>query len=427
MKYLLEAFIVLISLILTVYGFYFVIIFLGIFKKKKVFPDTEPKTRFAILIAARNEAAVIGNLVDSLQQQTYPRALYDIIVIPNNCSDQTETIAIAHGAKILNCTIPVKSKGDVLQFAFQSLADKGYDAYCVFDADNLVDCHFLEAMNRAFCNGTLIAQGYRESKNPGNSWISGGYSLYFRIMNECINRPRSARNLSVFLGGTGFAIHQKCLEQVPWQTSSLVEDCEYSLYCMTHDIKIDWVCDAITYDEQPIHFGQSYRQRRRWSSGMIDVCRKQTSSLIKGLKTSKQKIQHLDGFFFLLTPLIQSLSLLSPVLILIWALFTPHPHIFILYGVIIPSVLSALGMTFFVLILSRRGQRYGSGIWKGIVSFWFFTTTWACIHLISLFNRTHVWKEIHHTQTASSPVFTNIPAHKSRSRKKDVISSEIIP
>ena len=54
-------------------------------------------TRFAVLIAARNEAAVIGNLVDSLVAHNYPRDLYEVIVAPNNCTDDTEAVARAHG------------------------------------------------------------------------------------------------------------------------------------------------------------------------------------------------------------------------------------------------------------------------------------------------------------------------------------------
>ncbi len=163
-----------ISVFLTGYSVFFAVVFCGCFRRKKKFPEAAPKTRFAVLIAARNEEKVIGNLVDSLLKQRYPRELYDVVVIPNNCRDHTAQRAREHGAKVLECTVPVKSKGEVLQFAFSRLMkEKKYDAFCVFDADNVVDPGYLEAMNRAFCSGTRIAQGYRESKNPGSSWGVG--------------------------------------------------------------------------------------------------------------------------------------------------------------------------------------------------------------------------------------------------------------
>ena len=268
MAVLLQVLAGIISVFFTGYSVFFAVVFCGYFRRKKKFPEAAPKTRFAVLIAARNEEKVIGDLVDSLLKQRYPRELYDVVVIPNNCRDHTAQRARKHGAKVLECTVPVKSKGEVLQFAFSRLMkEKKYDAFCVFDADNVVDPGYLEAMNRAFCSGARIAQGYRESKNPGSSWVSGSYSIYFRMIAECVNRPRAAWGLPVFLGGTGWAVSSSCLDERGWETASIVEDCEYSLKCVLWGEEVAWVHDAITYDEQPVSFRQSFTQRRRWSSG----------------------------------------------------------------------------------------------------------------------------------------------------------------
>lgn len=425
MKSILQGILALIGLFFALYGLYFLIVFTGYFRKKKTFLPAAPKTKFAVLIAARNEEIVIGDLIDSLRQQSYPCELYDIFVIPNHCHDRTEEIAQTHGAKIINCTIPVKSKGDVLRYAFQVLCNEPYDAYCIFDADNIADKHFLAAMNRAFCSGALVAQGYRESKNPSSSWISGGYSLYFRLMNECYNRPRAAKNLPVFLGGTGFAISRKCLEQIPWEISSLVEDCEYSLACILHGIEIEWVYDAVTYDEQPIRFGQSYHQRRRWSSGMLGLCRREATSLLRGLPAHKQKMQYLDAFLFLAAPAIQAASLLSQVLLLLLYLLDPKPEI-LLYGLLLPNGLSIVGTTLFACILSKAGRKFNGTIWKGALSFWLFITGWSCIHLVSLFKRTGEWKEIRHTQRADSQFSPAKPIKRSKHRKKRALSEPLI-
>ena len=81
-------------------------------------PKAAPKNKFAVLIAARNEESVIGNIIASLEASNYPRELFDIYVIPNNCSDDTEGAALRAGAKILTCPAPVHTKGDVLRQAF---------------------------------------------------------------------------------------------------------------------------------------------------------------------------------------------------------------------------------------------------------------------------------------------------------------------
>ncbi len=84
-----------------------------------------PSTRFAVLIAARNEELVIGGLINSLLTQNYPPQLYDIYVIPNNCADNTALAARRLGAKVLECTVPVHNKGDVLRFAWDKLRRAG--------------------------------------------------------------------------------------------------------------------------------------------------------------------------------------------------------------------------------------------------------------------------------------------------------------
>ena len=82
---------------------------------KPIIKKHKPKNKFAILVASRNEEAVIGELVESLLEQDYPKDLYEVIVIPNNCTDNTEKVAKKAGATIMKCTVPVKSKGEVLK------------------------------------------------------------------------------------------------------------------------------------------------------------------------------------------------------------------------------------------------------------------------------------------------------------------------
>ena len=115
---------VVISVVLSVYSFYSIGLALVSLLKGRRNPDAAPRARFAVLIAARNEEAVIGQLVESLTRQHYPRDLFDIIVIPNNCTDRTRHVAEQAGARILMCPFPVRSKGDVLNFVmkFQQLS-----------------------------------------------------------------------------------------------------------------------------------------------------------------------------------------------------------------------------------------------------------------------------------------------------------------
>lgn len=60
----------------------------------------EFRHRYGVLIAARNEEAVIANLIGSIKAQTYDEHLVDIFVVADNCTDQTATIARDAGATV---------------------------------------------------------------------------------------------------------------------------------------------------------------------------------------------------------------------------------------------------------------------------------------------------------------------------------------
>lgn len=383
-----------INLLLMLYSAYQGIVFCGYFRRRKAVPAAPPAVRFAVVVAARNEEAVIGDLIDSFQRQTYPKEYFDVIVIPNNCSDATEQCARAHGARILPCTVPVKSKGEVLSFAFSELLSEDYDAFCIFDADNVADEDYLEAMNRAFAAGVKIAQGYRESKNPGSTWVSAGYSIYFRMIGECINRPRASWGLPVFLGGTGWAVHKSCLEKYGWETSSIVEDCEYTLSCVLRGEKIAWVRDAVTYDEQPVSFRQSFTQRRRWSSGMLRLLPRYISQLRKN--SGGSLLKRMDALISVASPLMQVFSYVPALLTTAACLLSGRAEL-LAAGVLLPFILNLLGTTAGAAGVCFIGQGYKKGLWKGALTYWLFTLSWVWINFISLFKKIEIWKEIQHT------------------------------
>ena len=132
-----------IDIIIMAYFLYYFVTGLFVFKKSKgknKIRKYKPTKKMAVLIAARNESSVIGHLLESLNKQDYPKDLYDVFVIPNNCTDNTEEVAREKGAKIINCTVPVRAKGDVLKFTFNFMLNNHpeYEAYCIFVADNIV-------------------------------------------------------------------------------------------------------------------------------------------------------------------------------------------------------------------------------------------------------------------------------------------------
>jgi len=395
------------TFLLCIHIAYFTTVSLFFLKRIPRVPPHSPVHRFAAIIAARNERDVIGNLVESLKAQNYPKELFDIIVVPNNCADDTKTAAEQAGAAIVECPHKVHSKGDVLTFIFNYLLNNndGYDAFCVFDADNVVHKDFLYEMNKAYCNGSRVAQGYRDSKNPADTFISACYSIYYWGVNRFYNHTRSALDMSVMINGSGFMIAAETLRKIGgWRTYTMTEDLEFTAQCALRGIKIDWVSGAIIYDEQPTTFLQSWVQRKRWSTGIIQGCEMYSWKLFRKFLKNKN-ICCLDMSLFFLSPLITvifaAVSLLSMILNIAYILIFIFPDItyatvfekmFISFNF---SYVAAMALSLLVIILEHKKI---SRVGKGVLGYWIFITSWIPINLICLFKRVQTWEEIKHSR-----------------------------
>lgn len=386
-----------------IWGFYYLITGLMSWRKPTDYGQHAPQTRFAVLIAARNEESVIAELVHSLHRQRYSSELYDIWVIPNNCTDHTAQAAKQAGAKILECPIPVHCKGKVLTYAFQQLFDCGYDAFCVFDADNLVHEDFLAEMNNAACWGAEAAQGYRDSKNPGESLTAGCSSIYYWMMNRFHNSGKAGMNLSAMINGTGFMITAKALDRLDgWKTETLSEDLELSALCTMAQIPICWVPLARTYDEQPLTAAQSIRQRKRWSSGTIQVAERYLPKIGRNLSIG-QIVPLADLSMTLLIPAYQIAVVLSTMANLIGVMLHGEDGQKVLFsaalflaGNLVITVLISTLTAAAVLTLERKWSR---SILGALLMFWLFLLSWLPITVESFWKKTTTWEEVHHTSS----------------------------
>lgn len=269
-------------LLFVCYAYQLVYIPIALIKKPKPIRDWQLHS-FAVLIAARNEEAVIGDLIDSLKQQNYPDKLIDIYVVADNCTDQTAEVAAAHGARVFCRNDPTHiGKGYALQHLLQHI-QKPYNAYLVFDADNVVAPNYIFEINKTFSAGYDIVTSYRNSKNYGDNWISAGYGLWFLREAQYLNRPRAILGTSCGVSGTGFLFSERILKQCGgWNFFLLTEDIEFTAYNITCKEKIGYCPSAVFYDEQPTGFRQSFRQRIRWVHGYLQVLHSYGLSLLNG-------------------------------------------------------------------------------------------------------------------------------------------------
>lgn len=381
------------ALLLKAFTFWFFLTALLFWKRPAPYEHRAPETRFACLIPARSEEAVIAALVRSLRGQNYPDALYDIYVIPNNCTDDTEGTARAAGAKIFRCFDPVRCKGDALHEAVAWLLPRGYDAFCLFDADNIAHPDFLARMNDAMLAGAKVAKGAMRVKNPRDSWVTGCYALYFVLNDTFFSRSRANLGLSAKLVGTGMAVHREVLERMGgWNTTTIAEDAEFSAQCASLGERVWWVPEALTYDEAPITFGVSLTQRRRWCSGIMSTAEIMLPRLLQ-INPGANRARIADICFFLCAPFVQALSALPPLLFALtaalqgllaaWALLTAL------------SLIGAYcGMALFALTLRAiAGQRVRV---SSVLLFSIFMASFLPLQIVSLLHRTTSWQPIRH-------------------------------
>lgn len=268
-------------LFLLFYAYQFVYIpIVWFYKRRKHKPEV--LHRIAVLIAARNEENVIGQLIDSIRAQNYPAELVDIYVGADNCTDETARVARERGAIVYERFDKVRvGKGYVLEMLLDKLKSDPHEAYLVLDADNILDSNYLREINATFTDGYEIVTSYRNSKNFGDNWISAGYALWFLRESRYLNEARCAIGSSCAVSGTGFLFSEKIRREIGgWHYFLLTEDIEFTIDNVVRGHKVGFARNAVLYDEQPTSFRQSWRQRLRWSKGYLQVWGKYGSKLL---------------------------------------------------------------------------------------------------------------------------------------------------
>lgn len=232
----------------------------------------------AILIPARDESKVITNLLDSIKKQSYQIKSEDIYIIVESKKDKTVEIASKRNINIIyRKDLTKKRKGYALDDAIKEILKekKHYDAYFIFDADNVLDRNFLKEMVKSYKKGYDIGIGYRNTKNGNMSIYAAASSLTFSMINTFSNNYKAKHNLNLTISGTGFYIKGKILEDLGgYPFNSLTEDYEFTLYATINNLTSTYNTKAKYFDEQPTDYLTTIKQRTRWVKGYFDSRKK---------------------------------------------------------------------------------------------------------------------------------------------------------
>lgn len=245
---------------------------IGIFFTRK-FKPAKNKHKYAIVVAARNEEAVIGNLLDSIKKQDYPSELLTTFVVADNCTDKTADIVRSKGVICYErFDNEHKTKGFALQYLFEKIEEDygrmNFEGYFVFDADNLLQIDYISRMNDSFDAGEKIITSYRNTKNFDENWIASTYALHWIRSIRTRHRARSVLRLATNIQGTGFLFSNEIVKD-GWKYTSLTEDRALTADAVAQGYRISYNDEAMFYDEQPTSLKIALRQRLRWSKGHL--------------------------------------------------------------------------------------------------------------------------------------------------------------
>jgi cellulose synthase/poly-beta-1,6-N-acetylglucosamine synthase-like glycosyltransferase len=260
--------------------------------------------RFAVVVPAHDEHPVIAKTLRSLFAVNYPRDLFDVVVVADNCSDDTADIARSSGATVYEREeTALTGKGQALRWCFEILMNsgKGYDAFVVVDADSEVSGNMLRVMNRYLEDGARVLQISDVVKARPGLWNPEIIRLAFTLYNVVRPMGRKVIGCPAGLRGNGMCFAAETLRQVPWGAYSLTEDLEYGLMLLLHGTDVVLAPEATVSAAMPAAQKHSQSQRARWEMGRIPVIRKYAPLLLReGVRRRSFKI--LDALIDLVMP-----------------------------------------------------------------------------------------------------------------------------
>ncbi len=262
------------------------------FVKKKTYPKSEKKAKIAFLIPAYNEEEVIGGTVKSLlEDQEYPKKLYDVYVVAHNCTDETAERAKAAGATVLLLDDPDPSHKMALypmkhgmDYLVGLEGERAYDMIIRLDADNHVNAEYASLMNDAFQSGVELARGYEGALNGTQNFYTRASSLFYAFDSRFGSRVRERLGIAAHVNGPGAMMSVKMLKECGgYDCKTITEDAEFNINRMLEGRKGHFVEDAVVYEDMPSSFRDTLNRNKRIGSGSMDLLKSRLPELLKAI------------------------------------------------------------------------------------------------------------------------------------------------
>lgn len=293
--------------VIAVFALYLLLVVVAALLGRKRFglagATSSPEGTIAVVIPAHDEEQLVAGAVESLRDQTYPDELYEIIVVADNCTDETAAVARAAGANVLVRDVPdSRGKGHALRWAFERILarEDPPDAVVVVDADSVADPAFLTILESHRQAGADVVQG--ESLLVSDGSTTGALrAAAFLLVNRARPLGRAVLGLPPRLAGNGMLFARQLLEDRPWDAFSSTEDVEYGVKLRLDGIEPVFGRRAIVLSPVAPNARAAQKQQLRWEGGQLHLARTYIPALLaRGLR--ERRAAFLDAALELVVP-----------------------------------------------------------------------------------------------------------------------------
>lgn len=330
-------------------------------KHKLPHKTAKEKRKISIVVPARDESEIIGDLFASIAEQDYDKDYFCVNVIVNSICDKTVELAKSYGFKVF-VVEEQKCKGDALDGYFKA-EDKqvfaSYSAFVIVDADAVLTKNYLSELNNAleydadiFLSRKHIKNFYGERRD--RTVFSNCSALTYAQLDDLGNVYRTDHNMPLNMCGQGMMVRRGTIEKIGgWPYRTLTEDYEMRMDCYLKGFKSIYYPYAVICTEEPLRHSENFIRRMRWVTGYSQsdaIYKKKIRAQAKerGAKTAGER-----EYFYALAPLI-AFAIITVLAVLCGIGFSVYGGVTHSFGWLYPLlmlIVMPLGVMYFLLLI----------------------------------------------------------------------------
>ena len=226
-----------------------------------------------VFLPSYREDSVILESAARALEQSYPATHYDVVVIADSLQPATLEKLRKLPLRVVEVVFEKSTKAKALNAALSQQAEGTYDVAVILDADNILAPDFLDRLNQSFDQGWLVVQGHRTAKNTNTSTAILD-AISEEINNHILRKGHRVLGLSSALIGSGMAFEYRLFRSLMAEIHAVSGfDKELEMRLLKQRIQIEYLDDAICYDEKVQNPAVFEKQRTRWIAAQFKYLR----------------------------------------------------------------------------------------------------------------------------------------------------------